>query len=73
MAPLGTTPPCRFPKRMALAEGKALPRRMMAAMAQQDCGQCGYVCETYAKALASGTEAKLNPGSPGGKETLRMS
>lgn len=47
-------------ERMALAEGKALPRRMMAAMAQQDCGQCGYVCETYARALADGAESKLN-------------
>jgi sulfite reductase (NADPH) flavoprotein alpha-component len=27
--------------RMKLAEGRPLPRRMMAAMAQQDCGQCG--------------------------------
>ncbi len=59
-------------ERMALAEGKALPRRMMAAMAQQDCGQCGYVCETYAQALATGTESKLNLCAPGGKETLRM-
>src|SRR5882724_3934976 len=28
--------------RMKLAEGRPLRRRMMAAMAQQDCGQCGY-------------------------------
>lgn len=58
--------------RMALAEGKALPRRLMAAMAQQDCGQCGYVCESYAAAIAAGTEDKLNLCAPGGKETLRM-
>jgi len=24
---------------------------MMAAMAQQDCGQCGYNCEDYSNAL----------------------
>ncbi|MEP9352982.1 sulfite reductase subunit alpha [Xanthobacter sp. KR7-65] len=59
-------------ERMKLAEGKPLPRRMMAAMAQQNCGQCGYVCETYAKAVATGTETKLNLCAPGGKETLRM-
>ncbi|MFG1396010.1 sulfite reductase subunit alpha [Roseixanthobacter pseudopolyaromaticivorans] len=59
-------------ERMKLAEGKALPRRMMAAMAQQDCGQCGYLCETYSKAIADGTETKLNLCAPGGKETLRM-
>lgn len=59
-------------ERMTLAEGKPLARRMMAAMAQQDCGQCGYVCETYSKALAEGTEKALNLCAPGGKETLRM-
>ena len=29
-------------ERMKLAEGKPLRWKMMAAMAQQDCGQCGY-------------------------------
>ncbi|MEP9349035.1 sulfite reductase subunit alpha [Xanthobacter sp. KR7-225] len=58
-------------ERMALAEGRPLPRRLMAAMAQQDCGQCGYVCETYAAAIAAGAEPKLNLCAPGGKETLR--
>ena len=37
--------------RMKLAEGKPLPRRMMAAMAQQDCGQCGYNCKDYSEAI----------------------
>ena len=36
-------------ERMKLAEGRPLRRRMMAAMAQQDCGQCGYNCEDYAE------------------------
>ena len=35
-------------ERMKLAEGRPLRRRMMAAMAQQDCGQCGYNCSDYA-------------------------
>ena len=34
-----------LPDRMKLAEGRPLRRRMMAAMGQQDCGQCGYNCE----------------------------
>src|SRR5262245_11260797 len=34
-------------ERMKLAEGRPLNRRMMAAMAQQDCGQCGYNCHDY--------------------------
>ena len=57
--------------RMKLAEGKALRRRMMAAMGQQDCGQCGYNCQDYADAISSNKEAKLNLCIPGGKETLR--
>ena len=59
-------------ERMQLADGKALPRRLFAAMAQQDCGQCGYLCETYSAAIASGQETKLNLCVPGGKETSRM-
>jgi sulfite reductase (NADPH) flavoprotein alpha-component len=59
-------------ERMNLAEGKPLPRRLFAAMAQQDCGQCGYLCETYSQAIASGRETKLNLCVPGGKETSRM-
>jgi sulfite reductase (NADPH) flavoprotein alpha-component len=59
-------------ERMALAEGKPLPRKLYAAMAQQDCGQCGYLCESYAKALADGAEARPNLCVPGGKETSRM-
>ncbi|HEY9213393.1 MAG TPA: sulfite reductase subunit alpha [Ancylobacter sp.] len=58
-------------ERLKLAEGKPLPRRMMAAMAQQDCGQCGYLCETYAAAIASAKETRLNLCAPGGKETTR--
>jgi sulfite reductase (NADPH) flavoprotein alpha-component len=58
-------------ERMKLAEGKPLPRRLFAAMAQQDCGQCGYLCETYSKAIADRTETKLNLCVPGGKETSR--
>jgi sulfite reductase (NADPH) flavoprotein alpha-component len=46
--------------------------RMMAAMAQQDCGQCGYNCKDYADALAGKKEARLNLCVPGGKETARM-
>jgi sulfite reductase (NADPH) flavoprotein alpha-component len=59
-------------ERMQLAEGRPLPRRLYAAMAQQDCGQCGYLCETYSAAIASGAEKKLNLCAPGGKETSRM-
>jgi len=59
-------------QRMKLAEGRPLRRRMMAAMAQQDCGQCGYNCSDYADALSVRKEARLNLCVPGGKETARM-
>src|SRR6201995_2268778 len=58
--------------RMKLAEGRPLRRRMMAAMAQQDCGQCGYNCNDYSDAIAAKSEGRLNLCVPGGKETARM-
>ena len=64
-------PAMALDERMKLAEGKPIQRRMMAAMAQQDCGQCGYDCHNYSKAITDGTEAKLNLCVPGGKETAR--
>ena len=68
----GTIRPCRLPDRMKLAEGRPLPRRMMAAMAQQDCSQCGYNCKDYADALFAKKEERLNLCVPGGKDTARM-
>ncbi len=57
--------------RMALAQGRPASHRLMAAMAQQDCGQCGYNCADYANALFLRSEERLNLCAPGGKETLR--
>ena len=57
---------------MKLADSRPLRRRMMAAMAQQDCGQCGYNCEDYSNALFEKKEERLNLCVPGGKETARM-
>jgi sulfite reductase (NADPH) flavoprotein alpha-component len=58
--------------RMKLAEGRPLRRRMMAAMGQQDCGQCGYTCQDYSDAIFLEKEERLNLCVPGGKETTRM-
>ncbi len=58
--------------RMALANGRPLRRRMMAAMGQQDCGQCGYNCEDYADNIVLQAEPRLNLCVPGGKATARM-
>lgn len=59
-------------QRMELAEGKPHKRKLMAAMAQLDCGSCGYLCQTYSEAIASGEETNLTLCTPGGKETAKM-
>ncbi|HEY8749669.1 MAG TPA: sulfite reductase subunit alpha [Tepidisphaeraceae bacterium] len=58
-------------ERLKLAEGKPRERMMMAAMAQLDCGACGYLCQTYAEALVQGTEKDLTRCAPGGRDTSR--
>jgi sulfite reductase (NADPH) flavoprotein alpha-component len=58
--------------RMKLAEGRPVRRRLMAAMGQQDCGQCGYNCQDYSDAIFLQKEARLNLCVPGGKDTARM-
>ena len=65
-------PAIELPDRLKLAEGRPLRRRMMAAMAQQDCGQCGYNCQDYSDALFAKKEERLNLCVPGGKDTTRM-
>jgi sulfite reductase (NADPH) flavoprotein alpha-component len=65
-------PAMALEERMSHAEGKPLAPKLMAAMAQQDCGQCGYNCADYANALFQKEERRLNLCVPGGKETSRM-
>ena len=60
-----------MPERMELAREAKPERKLMAAMAQLDCGQCGYLCQTYAEAVWSGAEADMGRCVPGGKETQR--
>jgi sulfite reductase (NADPH) flavoprotein alpha-component len=59
-------------ERIALAAGRPPERLLMAAMAQTDCGQCGYSCQAYAEAIASGAEGNIGRCAPGGKATSRM-
>jgi sulfite reductase (NADPH) flavoprotein alpha-component len=80
-SPVATPPPVEdFPwhdpsleleERLKLAEGRPLADRLMACMAQLDCGQCGYVCKTYAEALASGAETSTALCVPGAKATQK--
>ena len=64
-------PSLPLPERMDMAKGRPLAPRLMAAMAQQDCGQCGYNCADYANALFLHKEERLNLCAPGGKDTAR--
>src|SRR5579884_3639779 len=64
-------PAIPMPERLKLAEGKPRERVLMAAMAQLDCGACGYLCKTYSEAIARGEEKDLTTCAPGGKETAK--
>ncbi len=59
--------------RMKLAEGKPIERRMMAAMAQLNCGSCGYLCKTYAEAIASGAKRTSLSAAPAEAKRPRLS
>ncbi len=65
-------PAMELPERMTLAEGRPLAQKLMAAMGQLDCGQCGYLCQSYADALANGSEASPSLCVPGARATTRM-
>ncbi|MBA4187405.1 MAG: sulfite reductase subunit alpha [Planctomycetaceae bacterium] len=64
-------PALKMDERLKLADGKPHERVLMAAMAQLDCGACGYLCKTYSEAIASGEDTDLSKCSPGGKETSK--
>ncbi|VTU00289.1 sulfite reductase : Sulfite reductase (NADPH) flavoprotein alpha-component OS=Rhodopirellula sp. SWK7 GN=RRSWK_01818 PE=4 SV=1: FeS: FAD_binding_1: NAD_binding_1 [Gemmataceae bacterium] len=64
-------PALKMDERLKLADGKPFERVLMAAMAQLDCGACGYVCKSYSEAIARGEDTDLSKCSPGGKETSK--
>ena len=63
-----------LPERMEMAKeiGGKWETRMFAAMAQTDCGACGWDCEGYAHALATGETDDISLCVPGESETLDM-
>jgi sulfite reductase (NADPH) flavoprotein alpha-component len=65
-------PALTLEERMPLAVGKPIKLKLMAAMGQLDCGQCGYLCKTYAEAISTGAEQDFNKCVPGGKATAKM-
>jgi sulfite reductase (NADPH) flavoprotein alpha-component len=65
-------PAMELDERMRLAEGQPLRQRLMAAMGQLDCGQCGYLCQSYAAALSEGRETSSSLCVPGARPTARL-
>ncbi len=57
-------------ERLALAKGKGINAELFASMAQTDCGACGWDCEGYAEALASGETNDVELCVPGDAETM---
>ncbi len=57
--------------RMDLVVGRPLELRLMAAMGQLNCGQCGYDCRNYAAAIAAGGDTALGKCVPGGRATAK--
>jgi NADH-quinone oxidoreductase subunit B len=63
-----------LPERMAMAQemGGKFETKLFAAMAQTDCGACGWDCEGYANAIAEGETDDITLCVPGESETLDM-
>jgi NADH-quinone oxidoreductase subunit B len=63
-----------LPERMAMATemGGTWETKLFAAMAQTDCGACGWDCEGYANAIATGETDDISLCVPGESETLDM-
>jgi NADH-quinone oxidoreductase subunit B len=61
-----------LPERMQMAEemGGAFETKLFAAMAQTDCGACGWDCEGYAHAIATAETKDISLCTPGESETL---
>jgi len=61
-----------LPERMELADqvGGTVETKLCAAMAQTDCGACGWDCEGYAHAIATGETKDISLCTPGEEETL---
>ena len=59
-------------ERMQLATKGTLKDKLFAAMAQTDCTACGWDCEGYAHAIATGETKDISLCTPGESETLDM-
>ncbi|MFZ2490185.1 MAG: (Fe-S)-binding protein, partial [Thermoanaerobaculia bacterium] len=57
-------------ERLKLAAPFGWEAKLFASMAQTDCGACGWDCEGYAHALATGETKDVSLCVPGDTETL---
>jgi sulfite reductase (NADPH) flavoprotein alpha-component len=57
---------------MADEMGGKWETKLFAARAQTDCGACGWDCEGYANAIATGETKDISLCVPGESETLDM-
>jgi sulfite reductase (NADPH) flavoprotein alpha-component len=64
-------PTLSLEERMKLADGKPPQQQIMAALGQLDCGQCGYMCTSYAEVITSGADSDTNKCVPGGRPTAK--
>jgi NADH-quinone oxidoreductase subunit C len=65
-------PDLALPERMTMAQQGTLKDKLFAAMAQTDCTACGWDCEGYAEAIATGETKDLTLCVPGEQETEDM-
>jgi NADH-quinone oxidoreductase subunit C len=65
-------PEVALSERMKMADKGSLKDKLFAAMAQTDCTACGWDCEGYAAALASGESKDATLCVPGEAETETM-
>lgn len=64
-------PTLSLDERLKLAEGRAPQQQIMSALGQLDCGQCGYMCDSYAEVIANGTDTDTGKCVPGGRATAK--
>ena len=66
-------PAIALDERLKLAEDKPYERKMMAAMAQLDCGACGYICQSYREAISKGGRGISPSARPAARRRPRSS
>jgi sulfite reductase (NADPH) flavoprotein alpha-component len=64
-------PTLSLEERRKLASEKPPQQQIMAALGQLDCGQCGYMCNTYAEVISSGADPDTGKCVPGGRATAK--